>query len=366
MFKIKVVVTVCLLFSCIHAKAQQVENIEEKISLIRAELEAIVSKEDIPAVSMVVVFEDEHYCLNYGSIYRGSTESVREQSIYQIASLGKMFVGIVAQSLILENVISPDEAITDYLELNLKESKIRRLNKITIRHLLHHTSGLPGDAKAAYKRKDGEAYQYDFKNGDFEIELKKARIKSINTYRYSNLGYALLAHILEKASGQSFEELLNRYIIEAYDLNSTFLQLPKEKEIKVATPYRKDNRQIKTSVWSMGKFAPPSAIYISTDDLRKLLKVQLDMYRLYGPEERAQPLILSYDLHTKSEKYNVKYGYGINQWTPSIYGHTGDMDGFASDYSFNIDKNYGIVLLTSSGEDWINPLIIKANRILSK
>ena len=354
------------MLSCFHTKAQLVDNIEEKISLVRTELEAVFSKEDIPAVSMIVVYEGEHYCLNYGSLHRGSSEKVSEQSIYQIASLGKMFIGVIAQNLILEGVISPDEVITGYLDLNLKKSKIRRLNKITIRHLLHHTSGLPGDAKAVYKRKDGEAYQYDFKNEDFAIELKKARIKSINVYRYSNLGYALLAHILEKASGQNFEELLKRYITEPYNLNNTFLQPPKEKRTQVVTPYRKDNRQIKTSVWSMGKFAPPSAIYSSTDDLRKLLKVQLDMYRTYGPNVSTQPLILSYDLHKKSKKYNVSYGYGINQWNPSIYGHTGDMDGFASDYSFNIDKNYGIVLLTSSGEDWINPLIIKVNRILSK
>lgn len=359
----QIIVTTFLLCTYIYTGQAQ-PNIDGKIKEIKEVIRDVVQQENIPAVSAAIIIGDEHHYLNFGTYDRTTQRPVSEESIYQIASLGKMLVGIITQNLILEGTISVDQSISEFFTLDMKSSRKKRLEQITIRHLLHHTSGLRGDAKHVYKRKDGTAYNYDFKEEDFDKELRKIKLYDLGEYRYSNFGYALLAQILEKVSGLTFDQLLSNYICTPYGLENTHLYLPKEKTSSIVTPYRKDKRTKKTEVWKMGKLGAPSAVYSTVADFSKLLKAQLQVYRSEGAEATTKPLSLTYDKITKNEKYGINYGYGINQWTPTIFGHTGDMDGFAVDYSFNIEHNYGIVIFTSSGEKWINPTVIKINRIM--
>ena len=339
-------------------------EVDVKIRQIKEIIEATVQEENIPAVSAAIITGDDHYYLNFGTMDRSTEESVTAESIYQIASLGKMLVGIITQNLILEGTISVDQSIADFLTLDMKASRKKRLEQITIRHLLHHTSGLRGDAKHVYKRKDGTAYNYDFKVEDFEKELRKIRLYELGKYRYSNFGYALLSHILEKVSGLTYDQLLSNYICTPYGLESTYLDLPEHKRSSVVTPYRKDNRSKRTQVWKMGKLGPPSAVYSTVKDFTKLLKAQLNSYKTHGAKSATQPLVLTYDTMVKLKQYGINYGYGINQWSPAMFGHSGDMDGYAVDYSFNIEYDYGIIIFTSSGEDWINPIIRKVNNLM--
>ena len=353
-------------FNCLSlVSAQNKMSFEQKLLLIEKEVEAVIKAENIPSVSIALVFNNNrvHY-LNYGSFERGLNKPVTEESLYQIASLGKTFVGIVAHNFMLEGVISPDQEITEFLSSKLSQKSMKKLQGITIQELLHHRSGLPSDTKVGFKRRDGDPYIYNFTEGDLLNELEKARVRAGNNYRYSNFGYAVMAYILEEASGKSFDALFTKYISEPYGLQSTKLRLSQSEEEAVVMPYRKDKREIATQPWSMGKLGPPSAYYSSTEDLGKLLIAQMKVYQEFGKDKILDALMLTTNTTQKYEGVPVYYGYGFNSWDDVTFGHSGDMDGYASDYSFTPSKSYGIVLLTSSGEDWINPLIRKINRIL--
>ena len=70
---------------------------------------------------------------------------------------------------------------------------------------------------------------------------------------YSNSGYAILGYICECVSGQSYAQLETKYISQPYGLNDTKVSLNKEQQLRMATPYRKDNSVIATQPWEMGK-----------------------------------------------------------------------------------------------------------------
>ena len=344
----------------------QVElSTEDKLNLIKAEIKQVVAEKDIPAVSVaIVVNNNETHFLNYGKLNRESEKMVDQESIYQIASLGKSFIGIIGHNLLLENKIQLEQPITDFLSTDISKSRFKKLKQITILHLLHHCSGLPSNSKMGYKRKDGEPYIYDYSEVDLLNELKKRRVKSVGKYQYSNFGYAVLAYIFEKASNSSFDELLNKYVTEPHNMSSTSLIPKNDLKNHIVTPYRKDDRSKKTDFWKMGKMGPPSAIYSSTKDLSNLLKAQIKAYQNFENSGIPEALILS--TNTTKKYPGIRYGFGFNQYGDTTFGHSGDMDGFACDYSITPSKNFGVALLTSSGENWINPLIIKINRILMK
>ncbi|MFK8057975.1 MAG: serine hydrolase domain-containing protein [Saprospiraceae bacterium] len=358
---LSVFVLLAFLYATSHSLSAQPD-----LDRIQQALEKSMADHDIPAVSLAIVYHGETYFVNRGTLCRANSNDVDEHSIYQIASLGKPFIGIVVHQLLRDGTLKLEQPITDFLRPEFKKGRWGKLETITIDHLLHHTSGLPQDVRAAYKRKDGEPYLHDYKEQDFYTDLAKASLKKPGEYSYSNFDYALLAFIAAKASGEPYEALLAKHVLSDIGAQSTSFKPAKSQANRLTTPYRKDDRKRETGYWDMGLMAPPSALYSTAADLALLLKQQL---KAYG--EQAESGVLSkwyLTEHTvaKGPKRPTRYGYGLAAYPGGFYGHGGDMDGYAVDYSFSPSQDFGIVILTSSGEDWINPLVRQINRILQE
>lgn len=355
-----------VLASPMSSFAQKNENAEGKIERIRKEVEAVMLTENIPAISLVVVKNgEEPYHLNFGHHDRNQIQAVDENSIYQLASLGKMLAGIIARNLLLEGKIHLDQPVTDFVEFKMSAKVRAKLGQMTILELLHHHAGVPRNARAGYDRNDGDPYLYDYGLADLEKDLQKMKIKSAGKFSYSNFGYALLGYIFEQATGMSYDELLQKYVCEPYELETTQLELEETLVDRIVTPYRKENRSVATQGWRMGKLGPPSAVFCTTRDLGNLLVAQLEVYRNSNLDSQ-RPLVLTENTVSAYNGTNISYGYGMFDWGNGTFGHGGDMDGYGSDYAISPKGNFGVALLTSSGGRWISPLIRKINGILGE
>jgi CubicO group peptidase (beta-lactamase class C family) len=337
---------------------------QPNLLLIEQAVEKSMVAHDIPAVSLAIVYHGQTYYINRGTLRRECNTSVDENSLYQIASLGKPFVGIVIHQLLREGKLKLDQPITKYLDQSFKKGRWAKLNMITIDHLLHHTSGLPQDVRSAYKRKDGEPYTYYYKAEDFYTDLAGASLKKPGKYSYSNFDYALLAFIATQATGETYSALLQKHVLHEIGANSTTFTPAESLSQRITTPYRKDNRQVSTGYWDMGLMAPPSALYSTAADLALLLDRQLKAYQQQLANGEVSRWYLTENTVAKGPKRPTRYGYGLAAYPGGFFGHAGDMDGYAVDYSFNPTKDFGIVILTSSGEDWINPLVREINQVL--
>ena len=171
---------------------------------------------------------------------------------------------------------------------------------------------------------------------------------------------------MENATGIGYEELLAKYITRPYQMTNTTMTLTGNQTAELVTPYRKDKRDIETEPWRMGKMAPPSATYSTTEDLLKLIEKQLIAQVKYNTSQKTSPLVLSEHNIPLAEGATVSYGYGLFIGSNGYYGHGGDMDGYGSEYSFSVKNNHALVLLTSSGGKWVPKLILAINEILNK
>lgn len=325
-----------------------------------------VESNDIPSISIGVIENGEiTFQKGYGVLERGTAKEVDEKTSYQIASLSKMFTGIIANSLILEGKLQIDESISAYLPEELSDKHKEKLESITIKDLLLHRSGIHRDSKS-YKRKDGEPMYSPYTITHLLKDLEKAKTKRKRRYNYSNVGYAILGRILEDASGLSYEELLRKYVTDQYGLSKTSIH-PFSPQ---AIPYRKDDRLTKTKPWNTGLLTPASGIYSNVEDLTKLMVEQLKVYKR---GKNGEPILDSplYLTKIKDFRGNEESYYGMGLWEFKfdrgvLFGHSGDMDGYASQYRFNQTTNTGFVLLTSSGGDWTEKLIAKASKIIEE
>jgi CubicO group peptidase (beta-lactamase class C family) len=339
------------------------------INDVHASIDSLVkstqSKHNIPSMAIGIIQDGEiTFQKGYGFMERASTTKVDEKTSFQIASLSKMFTGIIAHSLVIEGTLKLNESIVTYLPDEISDQDKEKLEPITLKDVLLHRAGIHRDSKS-HKRKDGEAMHTPYNEADLIKDIQKVKFKRKDQYEYSNVGYAILGRILENSSGLSYEALLKKYVSEPYGLTETAVKA----SAPIATPYNKEERFTKTSPWNTGLMTAASGIYSSVSDLIHLMTLQLEVYRMEDEDKRLnEPLFLTKEKKLRSDGESY-YGMGLWEYEFDrgiLYGHSGDMDGYASQYRFNKTTNSGFVLLTSSGGDWTHELAAEVSRIIEE
>ena len=137
---------------------------------------------------------------------------MQEDSIFEMASITKMFTATAIMLLVREGKLGLDEEYAKYFP----EYPYRG---VTIRHLLTHTSGMPDDFNT-------DRWVVPILEKEHRIPANSEMLRFIResgeaaacvpgeTFRYTDVGYTLLAEAVEKASGIKFEEFLKKNVFE--------------------------------------------------------------------------------------------------------------------------------------------------------
>lgn len=160
----------------------------------------------VPGIAIGVVKDGEVYFQGYAGMANLEHQvPVTDSTRFNIASVAKQFTALCVLQLILEDKLSLDDDLRNFLPNFYSEYP----DPIQIRHLLAHSSGIRDlyDLLSLEGRPWWARVGYDM--GD-AMEVLAAQ-KSLNdipgtNYRYSNSGYLLLTQIVEQVSGQTFPE----------------------------------------------------------------------------------------------------------------------------------------------------------------
>lgn len=240
MLKYLLLVSITLLFmGCSKMTISNFDNLNNYISTndLKEDIDRLVEplingKEDVGIV-VSVHKDNNNFTYAYGHKDNFHKKPMQEDTIFGIGSSTKSMV--ISLLLILDNegYLSLDETIGDILPKNLhyKDGNIRN---ITLKELAIHSSGLPreplsleslslavkyqftGDNIYAYIDRD---YMYKYLS---EMTIDK---NSKNKAMYSNMGVALLGHVLTLKMNKSLEELLKEYLFEPLDMKNTAFTL---------------------------------------------------------------------------------------------------------------------------------------------
>lgn len=142
---------------------------------------------------------------------------MNNQHLFEIGSLTKQFTAVVVLLLAQENKLSLDDDISFYVpEINTTKGKV------TIRHLLAHTSGLvdpinePEFLATRVQENTSLAQLINlFKNNNWQYPAG-------DRVQYSNVGYSMLAYVIEKVTGQSYSEFLSARIFKPLGMTHTY------------------------------------------------------------------------------------------------------------------------------------------------
>lgn len=180
-----------------------------------AYIQGQMSKHGIQGISLAVTSGTEIvYLRGYGTA--GEGRPMTPQTPMYIGSASKTFTGLAIAQLVEQGKINTNEPVQTYLPW-FKLADEQASKKITIHHLLHHTSGLSESGFFTVIPEDAAKEQV-------VRALASARLTApIGVkHQYFNYGYVVLTSIIEAVTGQTYEEYVQQNIFDPLEMTATY------------------------------------------------------------------------------------------------------------------------------------------------
>lgn len=278
--------------------------------------------------------------------FTDKTEFAPENNIFQLASAGKQFTAFSILILKERGLINLDDTVAAYIPGF-------PYSDITVRHLLNHTSGLQNyfyTVDNYWKKKRLPVHQ------DM-LDLINAHSLPLNftpgrRYSYSNTGYAFLAMLVEKISGESFADFVQNNIFTPLGMENSFVYHPGldldeiSAVASLARGYERAGRwRREIPVDFNDGITGDKGIFSTTEDLLKWDNA-LEHNQLVSLETKE----MAFESGQLRNGYRTNYGFGFrirkNREENIIY-HNGWWKGFRTAY-VRLPENTLIVILNNT------------------
>lgn len=294
-------------------------GVQTDYTIIDSYITAEMKQHRVPGLAMVI-FKDQKtlYSKAYGVKSSTSGEPVDETTVFQGASLSKALTAYAALILVEKGKLSLDEPIHKYLKRPYLSSQ-RYADRITLRMILNHTSGLSNES-------DGKDRRVYFRPGSL--------------YSYSGAGFRYLQQVIEDVTGTSFVEFMEREIIQPLGMQSSSFVFKDE-----LAPLMANGHEAGKSfpIAKMKANAAYSLLTTPTDMVK--FNQEICCPKLLRPETVAQMLTPG----AKRSK-DIYWGLGI-----------GILNTAGEDFFWHWGNNYYYCSMMITGKDSKNGVVIMTN-----
>jgi D-alanyl-D-alanine carboxypeptidase len=254
---------------------------------------------------------------------------------FRIGSITKQFTATAILQLAESGKLGIDDPVSKYYA-----DAPHAWDKITIRHLLTHTSGIPSYTDIP---KFFESESRTARTPEEIIKLtrdKPLQFEPGSKFAYDNSGYILLGYIVEKVSGETYAAYVQKHIFDALGMNNSGYDLSDKVIPNRAQGYQFDKGQmINAPFLDMSLPYAAGSLYSTVDDL--LIWDQA----LYD----GKPLMPA-SMRQMFTDYGNKYGFGwvIDQKFGHIHiWHNGGINGFHTVFGRYPDDKLTVVVLSN-------------------
>ncbi|MFQ5769423.1 MAG: serine hydrolase domain-containing protein, partial [bacterium] len=280
----------------------------------------------------------------YGMADRARQIPVTTETVFTTGSITKQFSAAAILKLEMQGKLSVHDPITKYFK-KVPQDK----TSITLHHLLTHTAGFK------------PALGYDFAEINREEFVQLALNSSLNhapgeVYEYSNVGFSLLAAIVEQVSGQSYDAFLQKYLFKPAGMSKTGYVAPNWKRDEMAHGYKGDKD------WGTFLDHPRAddGPYWHLRGNGGILSTVGDMYKwhlaLEGKkvlsEEAKRKLYTPYVREGKGADSFYGYGWSIvtTRRGTRLITHNGGNPYFSADFLRYVDEDVVIYMVANTAE----------------
>jgi len=319
----------------------QTGSLTEKVDKLFASWD----KPDSPGCALGIIQDGKLiYARGYGMANLEHNIPITSKSIFRIGSTSKQFTAMCLALLEEEGKLSLDDSLSKFFP-----QMPNYAGDITIRHLIHHTSGLRDYltlAEIAGIRDDD--YFTDAEVVDLLARQNELNFKPGEEHLYSNSGYFLMSQIVKKASGKSLREYAEEKIFQPLGMTNTHFHDDHTKIVKNRAsgyaPKKGGGFVISMTTLPM---TGDGGVFTSVEDL---FFWDLNFYdnRLGKSGQALIEIIQTPGVLNSGEKLDYAFGLGIGEHKGlTMVSHGGAFVGFRADMIRFPEQRFSVICLAN-------------------
>ncbi len=335
---------------------------------IDAYIENHMAEHQIPGLALAIVHNDEIvYTQGYGVAGPDGTP-VTPQTPFLLCSLSKSFTALAIMQLVEAGEIELDASVQTYLPWFTMAGP-EPAERITVRHLLTHSSGL------SFLAGDKDLVNPDVSEGALETHIRELADYKLTrpvgeSFAYANTGYDILGLIVQTVSGQSFEDYIQEHIFTPLEMTNSYTSKSEADANGLATghTYFFGNPKVADDAPYPRRKIPSGFLIVSAQDLGNYLIAQINQGS-YGEEQILSPEHVSLMHQPGFEKSaaGVSYAFGWNtkliEGEPSLW-HDGNTSNFHSNMAFSPARGWGVsIVMNVTGAPQLGALNEPVNQV---
>lgn len=348
---LKIIVGFIYLLAPLFVIAQEAEA--------EASIRAIMSQTNVVGVSVAVVKNNKIiYSHSFGQKNIEANTPLTDDCIFRIASISKSFSATSIMQLVEAKKLSLEDDASDLIGFPLRNPKFPD-KVITLKMLLSHRSSI----------NDSQGY---FSLDSINPATNPDYAKCYNNYApgtgymYCNLNYNMTGAIIEKYSGERFDQYVKHHVLDPLDIYggycvdsldknrfATIYEFNKETAKFTNSPNAYAPRSKEIADYAMGKttpiFSPTGGMKISATDLAKYMIMHMNLGKANGKRiiSKRSARIMQTPLSS-----DENYGLAILKTDKliegkTLTGHTGSAYGLYSTMFFEPNEKFGIVVISN-------------------
>lgn len=305
--------------------------------------------QDNIAGAVIIIVKDGNVVFQKGYGYADVTKKTRvtpDGTLFRVGSISKLFTWTAIMQLVEQGKVNLDADVNDYLDFKIPPKYGK---PITVRNLMTHTPGF-NEAIKGLIANDSKAMQ---PLGDYLKTHIPARIYPPGTIpAYSNYGATLAGYIVQRVSGQPFDDYIEQHILQPLNMSRTTFRQPLPASLK---PLMSDGYMLGSQPPKPFEFVaawPAGSVAASGLDMSHFMLAHLQNGH-YGNVQILRPETIQI-MHSRQFGYDPRlHGMCLGFYEETrnghrIIGHGGDTVYFHSDLHLMQDANLGFFVSYNS------------------
>ncbi|HYV05675.1 MAG TPA: serine hydrolase domain-containing protein [Blastocatellia bacterium] len=347
-----------ILLTCSKPAISQTINIDRVVADLEPEIQRTLIAGNIPSASIALIAGDRVIWTGaYGYSNLWARTPATPSTVYLIGSTFKAMSTIALLQQMEQGKFKLDDRVNDYLT-DFKIQNEDPQHPVTFRHLLTHTSGLPG-AFGPYPVW-GDTVPPSLEEY-LRTSLKVAK-PPMTSVVYSNLAYTLVGYLVQKFSGVPYKQYIKDHVFAPLDMTSTAFEPTPDMDERLAIPYTVNEKtgsqaatvRLKAAVW------PAGIVYGTVLNQANWLITNLNGgvfkgKRIISEQTLEQMCTRQYDQFKGGIEGmwgNDTAGFGLTWWVQvrdgeRYFAHSGSVSGYTAFLLGNRDRKFGFAILTN-------------------
>lgn len=340
-----------IIFSCLLSlfttAALAQNNISDPTNFINNKIQNFMNNKQVPGVAVALYYNNHLYFFNYGYANTDTQTKITENTIFEIASITKVFTATLLAQEVLQNKVNLNDPVVKYLPAKVKKTG-ESIDQVSLLDLATHTAALPKVAPA-YADNSTQAFLQYFNTWQPTYPIGKK-------FLYSNIGFGLLGYAVAGAAGTNYENLLQSNILDPLKMTSSSMYTAVDNS-RYAQGYNRMGRPAQR--WPRYPWGAAGALRSSSSDMAKFLLANLG---LNAPADLIQAMQFAQKAQRPATP-NFQMGLGWQVFYNGLINKNGGSNGFGTAIAFYPAKKIGVVILTNKAGS--QPILV-ANNIVKE